>query len=134
MAKLVDIEGVGATYAAKLKEAGVESQASLLKEGGEKKGRKALAAATGISEKLILGWVNRADLARVKGVGEEYADLLEHAGVDTVPELGTRNAANLHAKMVEVNAEKNLVRTLPTEAKVADWVAQAKTMERAINY
>ena len=134
MAKLVDIEGIGATYAAKLKEAGVESQAALLKEGGEKKGRSALAEKTGISEKLILGWVNRADLARIKGVGEEYADLLEHAGVDTVPELAGRNAANLHAKMVEVNEAKKLVRALPTEAKVAYWVAQAKTMERAINY
>jgi len=134
MVKLVDIEGIGATYAAKLKEAGVESQAALLKEGGEKKGRKALADSTGISEKLILGWVNRADLARIKGVGEEYADLLEQAGVDTVPELAGRNAANLHAKMAEVNGEKNLVRSLPTEAKVTDWVAQAKTMDRAINY
>ncbi len=87
-----------------------------------------------ITEKLILGWVNRADLVRVNGVGEQYADLLERSGVDTVPELAGRNAANLHAKMTEVNAAKKLVRVLPSASKVEGWVTQAKTMDRAINY
>ena len=88
----------------------------------------------GISSKLILKWINRADLARVKGIGGEYADLLECAGVDTVPELGQCNAANLHAKMVEVNEEKKLVRSMPSDSQVAKWVEQGKGMDRAIHY
>jgi predicted flap endonuclease-1-like 5' DNA nuclease len=83
---------------------------------------------------LILEWVNHADLFRIKGVGEEYADLLEEAGVDTVPELAQRNPANLHAKLGEVNAAKKLVRRLPTAAQVTDWVDQAKALPRVITY
>ena len=126
MAKLVDIEGIGKTYANKLQKAGVKSQAALLKMCCDKKGRRAAAKASGLSEKMILEWVNQADLARIKGVGSEYADLLEAAGVDSVPELKNRNAANLHAKMAEVNAKKKLVRQLPSDSQVADWVKQAK--------
>jgi predicted flap endonuclease-1-like 5' DNA nuclease len=83
---------------------------------------------------LILKWVNRADLFRIKGVGEEYADLLEIAGVDTVPELAQRNAENLYQKVVEANQEKNLVRRLPSQSAVRDWIKQAKKLPRAINY
>ena len=79
-------------------------------------------------------WVNRADLSRIKGIGEEYADLLEVAGVDTVPELGQRNAENLFNKMVEVNAEKKLVRQVPAQSKVEDWVKQAKGLDRVVTY
>ena len=95
MAKLVDIEGIGAASAAKLKDAGVDTVEELLLKGAKPKGREDLATATGISGKLILEWVNLADLMRINGVGEEYADLLEEAGVDTVKELATRNAGNL---------------------------------------
>lgn len=93
-----------------------------------------MAGATGISDTLILKWVNRADLARVKDIGEQYADLLEAAGVDTVPELAQRSAANLHAKMVDVNEVKKLVRQLPGEAIVAAWIEHAKTSPRTITY
>ena len=134
MPKLADIEGIGKTYAAKLNKAGIGSQAQLLKLCCEKKGRKATAASTGISEKMILEWVNRADLARVKGVGGQYADLLEASGVDTVPELGSRNADNLQAKMGEVNAKKKLVRQLPSSGQVADWVKEAKKLKRVVNH
>jgi len=134
MANIEDIEGIGPAYAEKLREAGVKTEEALLEQGASKKGREGLAEATGISEKLILGWVNRADLSRIKGIGSEYADLLEAAGVDTVPELATRNAANLTAKMAEVNEAKNLVRALPTEAKVADWVEQAKGLDRVVTH
>ena len=109
MTKLVKIEGIGETYAAKLEAAGVQSLEALLETGSTKKGRKSLEEASGLSGKLILRWVNMADLFRVKGIGEEYADLLEAAGVDTVPELAQRNAENLHAKMLEVNETKKLV-------------------------
>lgn len=134
MAKLSDIEGIGETYAAKLADAGLTSQDSLLEKCCAKKGRTELAGATGISEKLILGWTNRADLARVKGVSTQYADLLECAGVDTVPELAQRNAANLAAKMAEVNGEKNLVRQVPAESTVEDWVGQAKDLPKLITH
>jgi len=134
MAKLADIEGIGEVYASKLEQAGCASQAELLSAGGTKKGRKSLADASGLSEKQILNWVNRADLARIKGVSTQYADLLECAGVDTVPELAQRNAENLHAKMIEVNGEKNLVRQVAGASQVADWVAQAKELPRAIEY
>jgi predicted flap endonuclease-1-like 5' DNA nuclease len=134
MAKLVDIEGVGEASAQKLRDAGVATQEALLEAGATAKGRKELAEKAGISEKLILGWVNRADLARVKGIGEEYADLLEAAGVDTVPELAQRKPENLYQKLVEVNEAKKLVRQLPTEAKVADWVEHAKGLPRVVSY
>lgn len=134
MAKLSDIEGIGEKYAAKLQEGGVGSLEALLEKGAEKKNRKAIAENCGISEKLVLNWVNRADLSRVKGVSTQYADLLECAGVDTVPELAQRNAENLHAKMTEVNDEKKLVRQLPSASQVSDWVNQAKELPRVINY
>lgn len=135
MAKLVEIQGIGEKYSAKLEQAGISSQDKLLEAGADPKGRKSLEEATGISGKLLLGWVNRADLARVKGIGEEYADLLELAGVDTVPELAQRNAGNLHEKLAAVAEERgNVVRRIPSQSEVDKWVAQAKDLPRAINY
>ena len=134
MTKLSEIEGIGETYAEKLKACGVTSQAKLLVMGGTPAGRRKLISESGISDKLILKWINRADLARVRGIGGEYADLLECAGVDTVPELAQRNATNLHARMEEVNQAKNLVRSMPSASMVATWVTEAKTMGRAISY
>ncbi|MCU7959004.1 MAG: DUF4332 domain-containing protein [gamma proteobacterium symbiont of Bathyaustriella thionipta] len=134
MTKLSNIEGIGEVYAGKLEQAGCASEAELLSMGGSKKGRKALADGSGLSEKQILNWVNRADLSRIKGVSTQYADLLECSGVDTVPELAQRNAENLHAKMIEVNEQKKLVRQVPGASQVEDWVAQAKQLPRAIEY
>ena len=134
MAKLSDIEGIGKKYAAKLSKAGIGSLEKLLERGCVKKGRKEIAETCGVSEKLILEWVNRADLSRIKGVSTQYADLLECAGVDTVPELAQRNAANLQAKMDEVNAAKKLVRQLPAVSQVEKWVLQAKELPRVISH
>lgn len=134
MAKLVIVEGIGKVYADKLAKAGITSTGQLLKKGATAKGREELAQVTEVSEKLILEWVNHCDLFRISGVGEEYADLLEEAGVDTVPELAQRNPENLYAKMVETNKEKELVRRLPSAAQVAAWVAEAKTLDRVIHY
>jgi predicted flap endonuclease-1-like 5' DNA nuclease len=134
MANLTKVEGIGETYAAKLAGAGIATTGDLLDKGSTPAGRKAIAEGAGISGTLILKWVNRVDLFRVKGIGEEYADLLEVAGVDTVPELAQRNAANLYKKLVEVNAEKKLVRQLPGQAQVASWVEQAKGLPRVITY
>jgi len=134
MAKLLEIEGVGEVYAQKLKAAGVGSTDGLLKTGATPKGRKDLAEKTGISDSLILEWVNHVDLFRIKGVGEEYADLLEEAGVDTVPELAQRKPENLLEKMTQVNQQKKLVRRLPVLSQVTNWVDQAKQMARVISY
>ena len=134
MAKIMDVEGIGPTYAAKLVAAGITKTEILLEKGATPQGRKALEEQTGISHGLILEWVNHVDLYRIKGVASEYSDLLEEAGVDTVVELARRAAANLYQKMVAVNAEKKLVRRLPTEKQVADWIEQAKKLPRAVSY
>lgn len=132
MAKLTEIEGIGEVSLEKLNKAGVESIEQLLEDYCGKKARQQLAETSGISEKLILNWVNKADLCRVKGVSTQYADLLEHAGVDTIPELAQRKPENLAAALIKTNEEKNLVRKVPTEAQVQDWVAQAKELPRKI--
>ena len=134
MAKINEIEGIGAAFAEKLAGKKITTTEALLNEAASPAGRKDIAANTGISEKLILRWTNMADLFRINGVGEEYADLLEAAGVDTVPELAQRNAANLATKMKEDNAEKKLVRQLPSEETVSGWVEQAKSLPRVINH
>ncbi len=134
MAKITTIEGIGEAYAAKLSAAGITTVKALLEKGASAAGRKEICATCDVSDKLVLTWVNHADLMRIKGVGEEYADLLEAAGVDTVPELAQRNAENLYAKISAVNEDKHLVRKLPTSSQVADWVAQAKELPRVVNY
>jgi predicted flap endonuclease-1-like 5' DNA nuclease len=134
MAKLEAIEGIGEVYAQKLRGAGIGTIEALLEAGSSPRGRKELAEKADIGDALILEWVNLADLFRIKGIGEEYSDLLEEAGVDTVPELAQRNAQNLHAKIVEINAEKKLVRKLPALSQVSDWVEQAKALPRVVTY
>lgn len=134
MAKLSIIEGIGGAYELKLNEIGIRSIEKYLEFCGTKKGRDEVAEKTGISDKLVLKWANRADLARVKGVGSEYADLLEASGVDTVPELANRNPMNLYQKMLEVNEEKSLVRKLPSVKQVTTWVELAKLLPRALHY
>ncbi len=134
MTKLDEIEGIGPAYAERLNNAGISSIEQLLKDGGSAAGRKKIEEASGISHALLLEWVNHADLMRIKGVGSEYADLLEAAGVDSVPELANRNADNLLAKMLEVNAAKSLVRRPPTASQVQAWVAEAKTLGRAVTH
>lgn len=131
---LINIEGIGPTYKEKLSQAGVTSVEDLLAKGSTKKGRADLEAASGITGTLILNWVNMADLMRIKGVGEEYSELLHVAGVDTVVELATRVPANLHAKITEVAAGKNLVRVVPALSQVESWVAEAKTLPRVVEY
>jgi len=134
VAKIEEIEGIGPTYAKKLTEASIKTTDELLEAGSTSKGRDKLAEKTGITPKLILEWVNLADLFRIKGIGSEYADLLEEAGVDTVAELSKRVPENLHAKMLEVNKEKKLVRRPPTLNEVKDWVEQAKKLPRKVEY
>jgi predicted flap endonuclease-1-like 5' DNA nuclease len=134
MANLTEIEGIGKIYAQKLGEAGIETTEALLEQGAPPGGRKKIAEKTGISGKLIMKWVNRADLFRIQGIGEEYADLLELAGVDTVPELAQRNPENLYQKLATINQEKKLVRRLPAQDDVSNWIEQAKQLPRVITY
>ncbi len=134
MAKITAIEGIGDVYGAKLMEVGIKKTEDLLASATDPKSRKQLAAAIGVEPAKVLHWANRADLFRIKGIGEEYSDLLEAAGVDTVPELAQRKAENLYNKMLEVNEAKKLVRRPPTLKQVQDWIAQAKELPRALTY
>ena len=134
MASIDAIEGIGVKYATKLRKARVRTTEALLKRGASRTLRRQLSEETGFTSHQILEWGNRADLFRVKGVGEEYSDLLEASGVDTVKELRTRNAANLTAKMAEVNKKKRLVRRLPTESMVSGWIASAKKLNPIVKY
>lgn len=134
MAKIDAIEGIGPAYRAKLIGAGVTTTEELLARCATPAGRSELAQICGVDTKLVLSWANRADLFRIKGIGTQYSDLLEAAGVDTVPELAQRNAENLHARMAQVNEAKNLVRQLPTAKSVQGWVSQAKSLPRTLEY
>lgn len=134
MTKLTTIEGIGPAFEEKLEGAGISSCEELLEKGATGKGRDEIIAASGIDSSRVLRFVNHADLMRIKGIGGEYAELLEASGVDTVPELAQRNAENLAAKMSEVNESKSLVRSLPSAETVAGWIAQAKELPRVVTY
>ncbi len=128
------VEGIGPVYANKLADIGILTVKDLLEKGGTPQGRKAIAERTQISPKLILEWVNHVDLFRIKGIGPEYADLLEAAGVDTVVELARRNPENLYQRLQEVNQAKQLVRRMPSLEQVRAWVEQARTLPRKVFY
>ena len=131
--KIEDVEGIGPVFAQKLQAAGVNTTDDLLDRGGTKAGRASLASASGLTETQLLEWVNHADLMRINGVGSEYADLLEAAGVDSCAELAQRNAANLAITFKELDAARpNWIRQIPSEATVAAWIAEAKTMEAVV--
>ena len=129
-----NVEGIGPVMGEKFREAGIKDTDTLLQHVLKPAQRKELAETTGISPKLILRFANMVDLYRINGVGSEYSELLEAAGVDTVPELAQRNAANLAKAMEEVNEQKNLTRRVPTEAEVAKWVAHAKELPRMLQF
>ncbi len=131
---VADIEGIGPAYAGKLKAAGIRTTRSLLERAKTPRGRRQLAEESGIDIGLILKWANMADLMRVRGVAEEYSELLEASGVDTVKELKRRNAANLATRMAEVNSSRNLVRVVPSEKRVLSWIANAKSLKAKMTY
>ena len=132
--RITEVEGIGLKYADLLAGQGIKTTTELLEIGGAKKGRMSLAENTAISEKMILTWVNMCDLFRVKGVGGQFAELLQRAGVDTVKELRTRNARNLADKMAETNKQKKLCRVSPGIVLVCKWIAQAKDMEAMVSH
>ncbi len=132
--RIIDIEGIGPVYADKLGKMGIRTTEGLLKKGASPEGRQQIAAAAGIGHALVLEWVNLADLYRIKGVGSEYSDLLEEAGVDTVVELSKRDPEHLHGKMIEINNAKNLVNRMAGLKQVRNWVSQAKRLPRVVTY
>jgi len=134
MANLAKIEGIGPTYAEKLKKTGITTTEALLEKGCTPKGRREIVQETGISEEKVLRWVNLSDLFRIKGIGEEYSDLLEVAGVDTVPEMATRNPKGLYDTLVTINQERNLVRQVPSQTTVNKWIENAKNLPRVIKH
>jgi len=132
--KIETIEGIGPVYTTKLCDVGVFTTDELLAAGASRKGREELVEKTGISSKLILRWVNMADLMRVPGIGEEYSELLEAAGVDTVKELRNRNPNNLYNAMIVANNQKKLVRRVPHLTEVQSWVQAAKELDVRMTY
>jgi predicted flap endonuclease-1-like 5' DNA nuclease len=132
--KLEEVEGIGPKYAQRLRKAGVRSLHGLLKKGAKPGDRKEIAKTASLSSQQVLEWVNRADLFRVNGVGSEYSDLLEKAGVDTAVELAKRKPVALLSTLAKVNESKKLVRRLPTEKQVNEWVKHAKELPRVIEY
>lgn len=133
--KIEDVEGIGPAFAGKLTAAGVATTDDLLDRAASASGRGSLAEATGISERLLLEWVNHADLMRIKGVGSEYADLLEAAGVDSCAELARRNATNLAQTFQELDAARpNWIRQIPGETTIAGWIAQAGALEKVVSH
>lgn len=134
MASIMDIEGIGAKSTEDLTEAGIRTTEKLLEVAGSKSGRVQLAKQTGISETKLLEWVNRADLFRIKGVGEEFSDLLEAAGVDSPAELAQRNATNLHTAIEELNSKKKLVRRTPSLTEIENFIADAKKLPKVVTH
>ena len=134
MARIKELEGIGAAYGEQLAAAGITTTEKLLEAAATRTARTRLAKSVGISAQKVLRWANMADLHRIKGIGEEFSDLLEAAGVDTVPELGRRNPGNLQQRLQTLNEEKRLTRRTPTLSNVEDWVAQARAMQRILTY
>jgi predicted flap endonuclease-1-like 5' DNA nuclease len=130
--KVIEIEGIGPNYAARLETVGIFTTDELLEAGGTKKGRAELATATDIPESLILTWVNHADLHRIEGIAGHFAELLEAAGVDTVKELATRNANNLHQQLLNTNEEYGLTGKIPSAESLKIMIAQARTLEAKV--
>lgn len=134
MVSVKDVEGIGEISARKLRWAGIETTEALLERGATPRGRRKIAAQTGLSSKRILEWVNHVDLFRIPGVGEEYAQLLEEAGVDTVVELSHRDPAKLREKIEIVNEKRQLVRRLPSESRLGEWIKKAQKLPRVVKY
>lgn len=132
--KIQEIEGIGPAYQEKLEGLGIKTVEKLLEAGKDRKGRSFIEEQTGIEHKRLLSWVNMADLFRINGVGGQFAELLKRAGVDTVKELAQRNAANLHAKLVEVNDEKKLAKAVPALSRIETFIEEAKTMDQVVTH
>jgi predicted flap endonuclease-1-like 5' DNA nuclease len=132
--RIIDIQGIGPTYADKLAKVGIRTTEALLQEGATPDGRKKISESAGISPDVILKWVNMADLYRIKGIGSQYSELLEAAGVDTVVELSKRVAEHLNGKMLEINQAKNLINGMPGVKRIQRWIEQAKRLPRVVTY
>ena len=131
---ILDIEGIGPTYAEKLKAVGIKTTDDLLEMGGTKKGHEKISASTSIPESLTLTWVKHSDLFRIKGIASQFSELLEGAGVNTVREFAQRNAENLHAKLTETNEKFGLSGRVPSVDKLKEMIEIAKTLEAKVSH
>jgi predicted flap endonuclease-1-like 5' DNA nuclease len=127
------IEGIGPADMAALSRAGVTHVRHLLQRAATPGGRETLARETGLSTAQLLEWVNHIDLRRIRGVGAEYSDLLEAAGVDSPVKLAQRSPARLAELLATTNAEQPLVRRVPSEKVLAGWISEARTLPRLIS-
>ncbi len=128
------IEGIGPAYASKLKGAGITNTQHLLDHCCDRGGRRRTSEISGVSETQLLKWANLADLMRIRGVGTQYSELLEAAGVDTVKEMRHRNAENLHAAIVATNGAKRLTRKLPPMAMLQRWIDDSQSLAPVIRH
>ena len=131
---LGELRGVTDSVLNSLKAQGLGDSDSLLEATKTPQNRKSLASASGVDPKTILELANRADLARIKGIGRVYSDLMEEAGVDTVKELANRLPVNLHAKLIEINTTRQFTQRPPSVEQVSDFVEQAKSLPAMLEY
>ncbi len=134
MAQISDIEGIGPVIAENMQAAGIRTTDDLLARAATAQGRTVMGEALGLDAARLLRFVNHADLMRVKGIGSEYSELLEAAGVDTVPELARRKADNLQAKLAEINNTRKLVRQMASASQVESWIEQAKALDPIVTH
>jgi predicted flap endonuclease-1-like 5' DNA nuclease len=134
MTHINEIEGIGTAYSEKLEAAGIKTVEGLLQAAATPKDRKELESKTGIGHHHLLKWVNQADLFRIQGIGRQYAELLEAAGVDTVLELAQRRPDHLHAKLIELNEKHHHVKAVPTAQHVKKWVEEAQALPRVVEF
>lgn len=134
MTHINEIEGIGPLHAEKLESHGIKTVEDLLKAGASPNGREELVRKTGISNHLILKWVDEADLFRVKGIGRQYSEILRAAGVDSVKELAQRRADHLHEKLTAINREKKHVHEVPSVNAIERWIEEAKALPRIVSY
>lgn len=127
-----EIEGIGKVYGDRLQKVGIKTTEDLLARAGKKSARQTISSATSIPETLILTWTNHADLMRINGVGGQFSELLEAAGVDTVKEFALRKPENLHAKMLEVNKNMGLSGKVPSIENLREMIDQAKRLEQKV--
>ncbi len=132
MTKIIEIEGIGPGSEEMLKAVGITTTEDLLDRAATPHARKMLAEKTGIDESSILRWVDYADIYRIQGVNRQYIELLEAAGVDSVPRLAQSDAAVLCAAMLKLNGEMYLTFRPPNEAQVRGWIEQAKKLPRLV--
>jgi predicted RecB family nuclease len=132
--KLAQVEGLEPDVIARLSTIGIDTTNELLTRGAEPAGRAEITGVSGLTEPALLALLFRADLERVHGIGWDYAGLLVEAGVGTVTDLAYRQAEELRKRMMAVNAERSLVKRVPSLAQVTAWIDHARTLPGVLTF